>query len=277
MAMNTRRWRSVRSSSTARRTAATRSRRSACSSGLVAKRSGSRSQSAVLRAAAGRCQKCRPSLVDLQDHELAGPRREPAIPAERGEFGRDTEEGIVGRLVGQIVQFRTGDRVPSGAAAQLSTRDAQQQAVQPRQCLLAGRARAAERRQPLRRLIIGPAEALARTSSEPLRHASVISRAVDAVLTASGSLIPVATRSLGAAWPTATSCTTSSGPSPGRPAAPRYQSCATAGSARPTRGLTLGPRRPRQPAHRGTGGSPGHRPGGEHDGRPAGRETSHHE
>ena len=57
---------------------------------------------------------------DLQDHELAGPRREPAIPAELGEFGRDTEEGIVGRLVGQIVQFRTGDRVPSGAAAQLS-------------------------------------------------------------------------------------------------------------------------------------------------------------
>jgi len=110
-------------------------------------------------------------LVDLQDHELAGPCREPAIPAELGEFGRDTEEGIVDRLVGQIVQFRTGDRVPSGAAAQLSTRDAQQQAVQPRQCLLAGRARAAERRQPLRRLIIGPAEALARTSSEPLRHA----------------------------------------------------------------------------------------------------------
>ena len=39
---------------------------------------------------------------------------------------------------------------------------------------------------------------------------------MDAVLTASGSLIPVATRSLSAAWPTATSCTTSSGR--GRPA-----------------------------------------------------------
>ena len=32
--------------------------------------------------------------------------------------------------MGQVVQFRAGDRVPSGAAGQLSTRDAQQQADQ---------------------------------------------------------------------------------------------------------------------------------------------------
>ena len=48
------------------------------------------------------------------------------------------------RKLGQVVQFRAGDRMPSGAAAELSTRDTQQQTVQPRQCLLTGRARAAE-------------------------------------------------------------------------------------------------------------------------------------
>ena len=111
----------------------------------------------------------------LQDHEFVCPGREPAFPAELGEFGRDSEQGIVGRLVGQVAQFRAGDRVPSRAAGQLSTRGAQQQAVQPRQCLLTGRARAAERRQPLRRLIIGPAEAVARTSSEAASRVGVIS------------------------------------------------------------------------------------------------------
>ena len=56
--------------------------------------------------------------------------------------------------MGRVIQFRAGDQVPSGAAAQLSTRDKQQQTVQPRQCLLTGPSRAAQRRQPPRRLTI---------------------------------------------------------------------------------------------------------------------------
>ena len=53
----------------------------------------------------------------------------------------------------------------AGRSGQLSPGDAQQQAVQPRQRQLTGRARTAEREQPLRRLIVWPAAASARTSS----------------------------------------------------------------------------------------------------------------
>jgi hypothetical protein len=69
--------------------------------------------------------------------------------------------------VGQVVKLRPGDRVPPGAPGQLSPGDAQQQAVQPRQRQLTDRARTAERQQPLRRLIVWPAAASARTSSQP--------------------------------------------------------------------------------------------------------------
>lgn len=67
----------------------------------------------------------------LPDRELVCPGSEPAIPAELGELGRDGEQGIVGRLVGQVVQFRAGDQVPRRATAQLSMCDTQQQTVQP--------------------------------------------------------------------------------------------------------------------------------------------------
>jgi hypothetical protein len=68
--------------------------------------------------------------------------------------------------VGQVIKLRPGDRVPPGAAAQLSPGDAQQQAVQPGQRLLTCPACPAQRQQPLRRLIIWPPAANARTSSQ---------------------------------------------------------------------------------------------------------------
>ncbi len=54
----------------------------------------------------------------LQDRELICPDSEPVIPTELAELGRDGEQGIVGRLVGQVIQFRAGDQVPRRATAQ---------------------------------------------------------------------------------------------------------------------------------------------------------------
>jgi hypothetical protein len=82
--------------------------------------------------------------------------------------------------VGQVVKFRPSDRVPPSAATQLSpatqlsASDTQQQAMQPRQRQLARRARLAERQQPLRRLIIWPPAARARTSSQASHHAALV-------------------------------------------------------------------------------------------------------
>jgi len=87
------------------------------------------------------------------------------LPAELGQLGRDGQQRVVGRLLGQIVQFRAGDRVLPCAAAQLGPRDAQQHLVQPADRKLAAPAGPAEGGEPLRCLLVQPVHVGSRIST----------------------------------------------------------------------------------------------------------------
>ena len=61
---------------------------------------------------------------DLEDHEPAGPGREPALAAELTELAADRDERIRRGLVGKIVEFRPVDADSRSAAADLPAGDA---------------------------------------------------------------------------------------------------------------------------------------------------------
>jgi len=85
----------------------------------------------------------------LEDDELVGPGREPALSPEVPELRGDGHQRIRRRLVGQVLEFRAGDPQPRAAPPGLSLRDAQQHSVQPGQRRLALLAVVTEHLEPL--------------------------------------------------------------------------------------------------------------------------------
>jgi len=65
----------------------------------------------------------------LQHDTLVRPGREAALAPELPDLAGDRQQRVGGRLVGQIVKFRSGDRQPRAAPGQLPPRDTQQQFV----------------------------------------------------------------------------------------------------------------------------------------------------
>ena len=86
----------------------------------------------------------------LEDDELVRPGGEPALAAELAELAGDGHHRVGRGLVGQVVKLGAGDPQPRAAPPALPLRDAQQHLVQPGQRRLPLRAGPGERTEPLR-------------------------------------------------------------------------------------------------------------------------------
>ena len=147
IAVKTCRWCSVSSSSTARRSARTRSRRSDSWAGSRPKPVRQPVPVLRLQRDCGTTPEMPPDLAGhLEDDELVRPRGEPALAAELADLGDDRENGVRGGVVRQIVQFGPGDLQLPAAAARFGPRDAQQHVVQPGRGALPPEAAPAQRR-----------------------------------------------------------------------------------------------------------------------------------
>ena len=84
----------------------------------------------------------------LEDDELIGPGREPALSTELPELAGNGNQRIGRRLIGEVIKLGAGDPQPRAAPPDLTLRDPQQHLMQPGQRSLPRRAGTGEHPQP---------------------------------------------------------------------------------------------------------------------------------
>jgi hypothetical protein len=85
----------------------------------------------------------------LEDDELIGPGREPALSPELPELAGNRDQRIGRRLMGQVIKLGAGDPQPWATPPDLTLRDPHQHRMQPDQRRLPPRAGTGEQPQPI--------------------------------------------------------------------------------------------------------------------------------